>query len=66
MIYKQREMTGELRLLHALDRRLTLSPKDRKNYLHLLKGLKGERRFDKLLNKPQMRPHSNPRFITRT
>lgn len=50
MIYKQREMTGELRLLHALDRRLTLSPKDRKNYLHLLKGLKGERRFDKLLN----------------
>ena len=50
MIYKQREMTGELRLLHALDRLLTLSPKDRKNYLHLLKGLKGERRFDKLLN----------------
>lgn len=33
MIYKQREMTGELRLLHALDRRLTLSPKDRKKLL---------------------------------
>ncbi|MBR7553582.1 nuclease-related domain-containing protein [Allobacillus sp. GCM10007491] len=49
MIFKERKMSDELQMLQALDRRMALSPKDHKNYQHLLKGFRGEAQFDQLL-----------------
>lgn len=48
MLYKKRKKSTELVILELLDRRKGLSKKERRYYLNLAKGYKGEVKFDHL------------------
>ena len=51
MFYKQREQSTELLMFDVLEKRMTLSDKNKNHYLSLKKGYEGEKLFDSFLER---------------
>lgn len=51
MMAERRNESEKLKLFRSLNNRMTLSPKERNNYLNMEKGLEGEKKFDAILEK---------------